>query len=194
MQRLILLSGTSKMRKVIFSFILVLNSIMLFGEGYQGFPWFTSRDKIVAGDKKYEFEKKYDHYEVISYYGSLNDISAKFNFVLSNDRLISGKTEFNVILSKVNVAIDRYYQLKSLLSEKYGESYTEDLLGTYFIADGWRDENNQSIAYVLQNDGNVSTSWVDGDTRIELVAKKDIVYIEYTPFGSKDTKASLDLL
>ena len=56
------------------------------------------------------------------------------------------------------------------------------------------NEDNQSIAYILQNDGNVSTSWVDGDTRIELVAKKDIVYIEYTPFGAKDTKSSLDLL
>lgn len=70
MQRLILLSGTSKMRKVIFIFILVLNSIMLFGEGYQGFPWLTSRDKIVASDKKYQFEKKYDHYEGLSMVGA----------------------------------------------------------------------------------------------------------------------------
>lgn len=193
MQRLILLSGTSKMRKVIFSFILVLNSIMLFGEGYQGFPWFTSRDKIVAGDKKYQFEKKYEHQEIISYYGVLNDISAKFNFTLWKDQLVSGKTEF-LFIHKVNLAIDRYLQLKKLLKDKYGESHTEDLFGKMRIADGWGNEDNQSIAYILQNDGNVSTSWVDGDTRIELVAKKDIVYIEYTPFGSKDTKASLDLL
>lgn len=80
------------------------------------------------------------------------------------------------------------------MKSKYGDSYTEDLLGTYFTADGWRDEDNQSIAYVLQNDGNVSTSWVDGDTRIELVAKKGTVYIEYSPFGSKDKQTSLDLL
>lgn len=95
------------MKRIVFDFIFISSCLLLFGEGYQGFPWGTSRDDIISGGKKYEFEKKYDYYEVISYYGNLNDISAKFNFVLSKNKLISAKTEFSMSLSKVNIAIDR---------------------------------------------------------------------------------------